>query len=127
MGRAPRVLIVEDDPEMRRAYAAMLSSGGFETDEAHNGLQALEKTLSSPPDLIVTDIAVPGIDGIELCRRVRADARTRDIPLLAITGYGGRHYDDRAVSAGANYVLAKPCDPDVLVREARQLVGADGK
>ena len=87
-------------------------------------LQALEKAIQACPDLIVTDIAVPGIDGIELCRRLRADERTRSVPVLAITGYGDRRYPDRAIDAGADHVLIKPCGPDVLVSEARRLLAA---
>jgi CheY-like chemotaxis protein len=116
------VLIVEDDPETRRFYSSALERGGFLIEQAHNGHQALEKALESPPDLIVTDIAVPGIDGIELCRRLRADARTRAIPLLAITGYGDRQYPDRARLAGADQVLTKPCDASMMVNEARRLL-----
>jgi CheY-like chemotaxis protein len=116
------ILIVEDDPETRLFYSAALARGGFHIEQAHNGNQALEKALKSPPDLILTDIAVPGIDGIELCRRLRADARTRAIPLLAITGYGDRDYLDRARQAGADLVLSKPCDADLLVREARRML-----
>jgi CheY-like chemotaxis protein len=119
----PRVLIVEDDPETRLFYTDAFVRGGFETEQAHNGHQALAKALSSPqPDLILTDIAVPGLDGIELCRRLRADERTRSIPVLAITGYGDRHYPDRARIAGANHVLLKPCDGELLVNEARRLL-----
>jgi two-component system, cell cycle response regulator DivK len=116
------VLIVEDDLETRLFYSNALSRGGFRIDQAHNGHQALEKALQSVPDLIFTDIALPGMDGIELCRRLRADERTRDIPLLAITGYGDRHYPDRARMAGANEVLIKPCDAERLVNEARRLL-----
>ena len=120
---APLVLIVEDDPETRHYYADALHRSGFDTDEAHNGHQALARALASPrPDLILTDIAVPGLDGIELCRKLRADERTRQIPLLAITGYEDRHYPDRARSAGADQVLLKPCDWDVLVSAARRLL-----
>jgi two-component system cell cycle response regulator DivK len=116
------ILIVEDDRETRQFYSDAFARSGFQIDQAHNGHQALEKALKSPPDLIVTDIAVPGIDGIELCRRLRADARTRAIPLLAITGYGDRQYLDRAKSAGADHVLTKPCDGDRLVSEACRLL-----
>ena len=119
------VLIVEDDQETRQFYSDALERSGFRIDQAHNGHQALAKALESLPDLIVTDIAVPGIDGIELCRRLRADERTRTIPLLAITGYGDRHYVDRARLAGADHVLTKPCDGDRLVREARRLLPLD--
>jgi CheY-like chemotaxis protein len=116
------VLVVEDDPETRRFYLETLAQGGFQVDQAHNGHQALEKALASTPDLILTDIAVPGLDGIELCRRLRADGRTQRIPVLAITGYGDRQYPDRALIAGANRVLTKPCEPERLVDEARRLI-----
>jgi len=119
---APTVLIVEDDPETRHFYEVIFEQDGFRIEQAHNGLQAFEKAKDARPDLILTDIAVPGIDGIELCRRLRADERTRSIPVLAITGYGDRHYPDRVIDAGANHVLTKPCGPDVLVSEARRLL-----
>jgi CheY-like chemotaxis protein len=123
MAAGPRVLIVEDDPETRHFYAEAFHRSGFETEEAHNGHQALAKALTSPqPDLILTDIAVPGLDGIELCRKLRADDRTRSIPVLAITGYEDRHYPDRVRTAGADHVLMKPCDWDVLLSEARRLL-----
>src|SRR4051812_35342688 len=119
---APAVLVVEDDPETRQFYLSVLTADGFRAEQAHNGFQAFEKAIASPPDLILTDIAVPGIDGIELCRRLRADERTRAIPVLAITGYGDRQYPHRALNAGANRVLIKPCEPERLVDETRQLI-----
>jgi DNA-binding response OmpR family regulator len=124
-GRAsPLVLIVEDDAETREFYSQVLADDGFRTDQAHNGFQALEKALSATPDLILTDIAVPGLDGIELCRRLRADERTSGVPVLAITGYGNRHYPVRVIDAGADHVLSKPCQVEVLLREARRLIAA---
>jgi len=123
MAVGPLVLIVEDDPDTRHYYAEAFHRSGFSTAEAHNGHQALAKALTSPqPDIILTDIAVPGLDGIELCRKLRADDRTRSIPVLAITGYDDRHYPDRARIAGADHVLLKPCDWNVLVSEARRLL-----
>ena len=117
------VLVVEDDPETRHFLVDVLTHQGFRTEGAHNGLQALEKLFALLPDLVLADIAVPGIDGIELCRRLRADARTRRIPVIAITGYDDRDYRDRAMLAGADRVLNKPCDLDTLVRAVRELVG----
>jgi len=122
--RLPLVLIVEDDAETRQFYSDALAAAGFATDQAHNGHQAFAKALETGPDLILTDIAVPGLDGIELCRRLRADTRTRAVPVLAITGYGDRQYPDRARGAGADHVLIKPCDAEMLVREARRLINA---
>ena len=119
---SPLVLVVEDDRETRQFYAAVFATRGFRTDEAHNGFQALEKAVDLHPDLILTDIAVPGLDGIELCRRLRSDSRTRDIPVLGVTGYPDRHYHDRAIEAGANRVLTKPCTEERLVSEAHALL-----
>jgi CheY-like chemotaxis protein len=116
------VLVVEDDPETRHFFIEALTADGFIVDEAHNGFQALAKALESEPDLVLADIAVPGLDGIELCRRLRADVRTRDIPVLAVTGYGDRHYPDRVMQAGANRVLIKPLDAELLISEARRLL-----
>ena len=118
----PAILIVEDDPETRLFYSAAFEGHGFVIEQAHNGFQALEKALKTPPDLIVTDIAVPGIDGIELCRRLRADERhprdsgSRDHRLRRSA------LPDRARLAGADHVLTKPCDPELLVTEARRLL-----
>jgi DNA-binding response OmpR family regulator len=126
--RLPLVLVVEDDPQTRRFYSEALAREGFAIDQAHNGHQAFAKALELNPDLVLTDIAVPGMDGIELCRKLRADVRTHAVPVLAITGYGDRHYVDRARVAGADQVLSKPCDVELLVREARRLVRAqDGR
>lgn len=118
----PRVLVVEDDPETRRFYIGILQDDGFVVEQAHNGLQALDKARINAPDLVLTDIAVPGLDGIGLCRQLRADPRTRDIPVLAVTGYDDRHYDDRVLQAGANRILLKPLRAETLVAEARGLL-----
>jgi len=116
------ILIVEDDPETRRLYTTILTEGGFSIEEAHNGFQAYDKAIASPPDLIVADIAVPGLDGIELCRRLRERTETRLVPVLAVTGYSDRSYSARALQAGATHVLFKPVDAALLLSEARRLL-----
>ena len=121
---APLVLVVEDDPETRHFYMEAFARAGFQVDQAHNGHQALEKARRLPPDLVLADIALPGMDGIELCRELRADDRTRAVRFLAITGYGDRQYPDRARGAGADQVLIKPCTAQALVAEACRLLGA---
>jgi CheY-like chemotaxis protein len=122
----PLILIVEDDPETRHFYQSVFDRAGFATDGAHNGFQALERVAAISPDLVLTDIAVPGIDGIELCRRLRANERTRNIPVLAVTGYDDRRYPDRALQAGANRVLFKPLPPESLLAEAGKLLPTAG-
>src|SRR5262249_37432829 len=88
--------------------------------------QALDKALGSTPDLIITDIVIPGMDGIQLCRCLRAEERTRSVPVLALTAHDERRYPDRARLAGADAVLIKPCEGETLVAEARRLLGLVG-
>ena len=117
------VLLVEDDRDGRRLYAEWLSNAGFQVIEAHNGLQALERAFEAPPDAIITDLHLPGIDGFELTRRLRSDARTRGVPILAVTGYPAFADDPaRARRAGCDAVLPKPCSQDDLEMTVRALI-----
>jgi CheY-like chemotaxis protein len=119
----PSVLLVEDDREGRRMFADWLTRAGFHVDEAHNGLQALERALDVTPDVVVTDLNIPGIDGFELTRRLRLDPRTREIPVLAVTGYAAFASDPgRARRAGCDAVLPKPCTPGALETAIRALI-----
>src|SRR5512147_235050 len=106
-------------------YAEWLTHAGFTVDEAHNGLQALERAFDSRPDVVVTDLNIPGIDGFELTRRLKQDPRTCDIPVLAVTGYAAFASDPgRALRAGCDAVLPKPCSPDELETAIRSLIEA---
>ena len=119
----PTVLLVEDDRDGRRMYAEWRSHAGFQVIEAHNGLQALERAFEAPPDAIITDLHIPGIDGFELTRRLRNDSRTRGVPILAVTGYKAFADDPaRARRAGCDAVLPKPCSPDDLEMTVRALI-----
>jgi two-component system, cell cycle response regulator DivK len=117
------VLLVEDDREGRRLYALWLRDAGFRVEEAHNGLQALERAIDLRPDVVVTDLNIPGIDGFELTRRLRQDARVASIPVLAVTGYAAYAADPgRALRAGCDAVLPKPCSPEDLESAIRALL-----
>ena len=120
---APSVLLVEDDQDGRRMYAEWLTGAGFRVSQAHNGLQALERALDSLPDIVVTDLNIPGIDGFELTRRLKQDPRTCAIPVVAVTGYAAFAADPgRARRAGCDAVLPKPCSPDDLESAIRSLI-----
>src|SRR5918995_6785632 len=82
----PLVLIVEDDLSTRVMYREYLNHCGFRTVDAHNGYQALEKAQEMHPNAVLTDLAVPGMDGFEFCRALQQSAQTRAIPILAVTG-----------------------------------------
>jgi two-component system, cell cycle response regulator DivK len=123
----PLVLLVEDDREGRLMYAEWLQLAGFRVEQAHNGLQALERAFDLLPAAIVTDLNIPGIDGYELTRRLRADERTTRIPIIAVTGYAPFTQDpSRADRAGCDAISPKPCLPDDLESTIRSLL-ADGR
>jgi two-component system cell cycle response regulator DivK len=119
----PLVLIVEDDRSTRLMYRDYLGQCGFRTVDAHNGHQALEKAQEFQPHAVVTDLAVPGMDGFEFCRALQRSASTRSIPVLAVTGHS-EYLDqpDRFRQAGIARVLIKPCPPDIIVAELRRLL-----
>jgi CheY-like chemotaxis protein len=119
----PLVLIVEDDRATRLLYCEYLTHSGFRTIDAHNGHQALEKAQALAPSAVLTDLAVPGMDGFEFCRALRRSTATRAIPILAVTGHS-EYLDqpDRFRRAGISHVLTKPCPPDVIADELRRLM-----
>ena len=124
----PLVLIVEDDLSTRVLYRDYLSHSGFRTIDAHNGHQALAKAREVRLNAVLTDLAVPGMDGFEFCRALQASAATRAIPILAVTGHSAYLSDpDRFRLAGISQVLTKPCPPDVIAEELRRLLrGTEG-
>ena len=123
MPEAPLVLIVEDDLSTRVMYRDYLSHCGFRIVDAHNGHQALAKAQELHPNVVLTDLAVPGMDGFEFCRALQQSDSTRTIPILAVTGHA-EYLDqpDRFRQAGILHVLTKPCAPDVIEAELRRLL-----
>ena len=124
----PLVLIVEDDPGTRMMYREYLQSDGFRTVDAHNGHQALEKARDLCPNAVLTDLAVPGMDGFAFCRALQESAATRSIPILAITGHSEYlEHPDRFLQAGIAHVLIKPCPPDIIAHELRRLLNGGSR
>ncbi|MGH7363780.1 MAG: response regulator [Candidatus Methylomirabilales bacterium] len=115
-----RVLVVEDNPLNRRLAVDVLRSAGYEVAEAEGALEARLWLARSLPDLIVLDISLPGTDGIALLRQLRADQRTRAIPIVATTALAMERDRERILQAGFDAYLAKPFSPRVF----RQVVGA---
>lgn len=121
----PLVLIVEDDFSTRMLYREYLQQDGFRTIDAHNGYQALEKARDLRPNAVLTDLAVPGMDGFEFCRALQDSPATRSIPILAVTGHSEYlEQPDRFTQAGIAHVLIKPCAPDVIAFELRRLLNS---
>jgi CheY-like chemotaxis protein len=116
------VLVVEDYQDAREMYAAYLQFSGFEVAEAANGVEAVEMATELVPDIVLMDLALPRMDGWEATRRLKADPRTRHIPVVALTGHALAGHADGAREAGCDSFVTKPCLPDALVAEIRRLL-----
>ncbi|HUZ81549.1 MAG TPA: response regulator [Gaiellaceae bacterium] len=109
-GSSFRVLVVDDDPATRRLYSIHLALRGFEVLEASDGRHGLERARAEAPDLVVTDVMMPGLDGFELAAALRADERTSRIPLIFLSGETAAVNETRAGELGALAYLRKPLD-----------------
>lgn len=120
----PLILVVDDYQDAREMYAEYLQFSGFRVAEARNGLEAVEQACALMPDLILMDLSLPGMDGWEATRRLKADDATRHIPIIAVTGHVLADASEDARNAGWDAFVAKPCLPDDLVAEVRRMLSA---
>lgn len=114
-GVPPLVLVVDDDPDGREMCVEMLGLSGLRTAEAADGLQAVAQAVTLAPDCMLMDLSLPGIDGWEVTRRLKSDARTRDIPVIALTGSSVAVEGARLTGAGFDAVVTKPYTPEDLM------------
>jgi chemosensory pili system protein ChpA (sensor histidine kinase/response regulator) len=112
---APRVLLVEDTDELRRLYSRVLQRHGFEVREASNGEEALARLGEQEPDLVLTDIMMPVLDGIELIRQIRANPAMDRMPVVAVTASAAGEIEQLARDVGAMDVLFKPVELPALL------------
>jgi CheY-like chemotaxis protein len=116
------ILVVDDFPDNREMYAEFLRFSGFKVEEAANGHEALEKVFLLRPDVIVMDLSLPGVDGWEATRRIKADERTRNIPVIAVTGHALAGHSKVAREAGCDAFVTKPCLPEDLLTEIQRVL-----
>lgn len=109
-GERSRVLGVDDEEINLRILGELVEAYGYEFQTATNGLEALEKTRSFQPDVILLDVMMPGMDGYEVCRRLKADLQTQAVPVVMVTALTDRHSRLEGLEAGANDFLGKPID-----------------
>lgn len=112
----PSVLLIEDNDDGREMMAMMLNCYGYEVHHAADGLQGLQTAASQRPDIALVDIGLPGIDGYEVARRMRANPDTHHIKLIALTGYGLAEDQRRVLDAGFDLHLVKPVDIEHLLQ-----------
>jgi putative two-component system response regulator len=118
----PRVLVVDDHPSSRMTAVALLAVEGYEVLESSSGSDALACVVDVNPDLILLDVMMPGIDGFEVCRRLKQDERTRLIPIVFITALNDRRARLRGIEAGGDDFLTKPFDQLELSARVKSLI-----
>lgn len=104
-----RILVVDDEADSRKMLRTYLEVHGYDVAEAEDGHEAVERALECPPDLVIMDMAMPLVDGVNSARAMRQHDSLRTVPIVALTGFG-RFYAPRALDAGCNDVVSKPVD-----------------
>lgn len=118
----PKILIVEDHRDSREVLAIMLRSMGYEVIEAANGQEAIEKAGVEEPDLVIMDLGLPGISGIEATVKLKQDPKTAHIPVIAYSAWSEEQYRAQALKAGMVEYLPKPTAPRVFQKVLQRLL-----
>jgi DNA-binding response OmpR family regulator len=117
-----RILIVEDDPDIAHLVTRYLGKAGFATEHVSNGREALQAIAARRPDVLILDLMLPQVDGLEICRRVRADTTTAALPIIMLTARAEESERIVGLELGADDYLAKPFSPGELVARVRALL-----
>jgi DNA-binding response OmpR family regulator len=121
---AKKILLVEDDPSVLRAISFILEKEGYQVLTAINGLDGLRKAKEEKPDLLILDVMLPGLDGFEVCHRLRAETQTAQLPILMLSAKGQAADKAMGLSVGANEYLTKPVERSVLLSTIETLLAA---
>lgn len=116
------VLVVDDEPMARTLLRLMLVRAGFEVSEAEDGYEALTKMRRYPPDIVILDVMMPGMDGFAVCENMRGDERLAQIPVIMLSAKTDVQSKQRGLKAGAAKYLTKPISPDELTHHVRDLL-----
>ena len=120
-----KILIVEDSIDAREMLAMLFNMEGYNVATAKDGREGLRRASADNPDLIVTDIQMPYVDGNEMIRRLRAQPDSKRVPIIVMTAYG-EDTGNRAVQSGADRAFTKPVDYDLLLQAIKDLIDEVG-
>ena len=120
------MLLIDDDPVIVRLLEVNFRLGGFRVEGAFRGEEALEKARANRPDAIVLDVMMPGVDGYEVCRRLRSDPELGDIPVVFLTARAQDEDIAKGTALGVVDYVTKPFDPEALVALVRRSIDAGG-
>jgi DNA-binding response OmpR family regulator len=130
----PRILVAEDDPDIAHLLAHYLQRAGFEAEMVSSGRDVLPRIKKAPPDVLLLDIMLPDLDGLEVCRAVRGDQATATIPIIIVTARGEESDRIVGLELGADDYITKPFSPNeviarirALLRRAHRIGPADGR
>ncbi|HXG54462.1 MAG TPA: response regulator [Vicinamibacterales bacterium] len=121
--RAPMILVVDDDRDTRELYRACFDMSGYVTAEAGTGAEAIAAARRLLPDVLLTDLILPDIDGFDVSRRLKQDPVTAGIHVILLTGFSPDNLSQKAAAAGVTRALLKPCLPQVMLREVARAIG----
>ena len=116
-----RIVVVEDDPDISELVGRYLEKAGYQAERIGSGRAALSAILSRPPDLVVLDLMLPHVDGLEICRTLRGNEKTADLPIIMLTARADEAERIVGLELGADDYLAKPFSPNELVARVRAL------
>lgn len=124
MNAPRRILVVDDDAFVRRPLELILRSEGFDPATADDGEACLAAVADRKPDLIFLDVMMPGRDGFDVCRTLKSDPGTADIPVILLSARGHEQDREHGMALGASDFLTKPYSPSELLRRVRELLDA---
>jgi DNA-binding response OmpR family regulator len=122
--RRKTVLIVDDESLMVSLLQRHITNAGYDFDVASNGQEALDKISKNPPDAVLLDLMMPGLNGFETCRRIRANEKTKKLPVIIVTALHSESDSSDAAGCGANEFLTKPVDGAVLAKRLKHYIGS---
>lgn len=117
-----KILFIEDEPDQIMMVSLRLKKNGFSVSSAQDGLEGVEQAIKEKPDLILLDLIMPGMDGFEVCRKLRQHHATKRIPIIAATAAGADDLEHQCMTAGANECIRKPYEAMDLLAKIHKLL-----
>ena len=116
------ILLVDDEPDMLEMLGMRLKKSGYKVITAITGEECLKKAEEKYPDLILLDILLPGLSGLEVARQLKGKAVTKDIPIIMVTALIGKDAEEKGLERGAEYFISKPFDPEELLAQIKKIL-----
>ncbi len=117
-----KILVIDDDPSILRLTTHILQKKGYQVDTATNGIQAMKKAMNESPDLIILDLMLPGLDGFEICDRLKNSEATSQVPILMLSAKARKADKSMASELGVDAYLAKPIDSPEFFSSIKKLL-----